>query len=91
MGKRPLRASTLLKKDKDGTLRKTAEGSQGGSIPFAANDPASTGKPAQAPKAAGDVPSREDGRDNQQTRIPGTGRTSLAPAAVNEPSEHGNM
>ena len=120
VGKRPLRVSTLLKKEKEGTLlkftreknakavtlpdgsgffigtvgkskKKMAEGSAGNVVPYANTDAQdSTGKPAQAPKASGEVPSREDGRDNQQIRIPGTGRNTFAPAASQDPAEHGN-
>ena len=94
VGKRPLRVSTLIAKDKAGTLRKHAgEGSIGNSVAFAADDPVgTTGKPATAPKGINDiVPTREDGRENQAIRIIGTGKNQFAPAAANEPSEHGNF
>jgi len=92
IGTRPLRVSTLLDKDKKGTLRKHAEGSIGNSVPFAADDPVgATGKPATAPKGINDiVPTREDGREQQATRIVGSGKNLFAPAASNEPGEHGN-
>ena len=89
--RRPMRVSTLLRKEKDGEICKHAEGSGGNVVPFANEDaPGVTGRAAQAPKSPNDVPSREDGRENAGTKIPGTGRFDMAPAASNSPEEHGN-
>jgi hypothetical protein len=91
IGKRPMRVSTLLRKDKEGEIYKHGEGSMGNVVPFSDEDaPGVTGRAAQAPKSPNDVPSREDGRENAGTKIPGTGRSVLAPAASNSPEEHGN-
>lgn len=91
LGRRPMRVSTLLRKDTEGTLRKHAD-SLGNSVPYAADDPPGmTGSPAKAPKGVNDSPSREDGRDQMAIKIPGTGRFSLAPAGSNTPEEHGNF
>lgn len=95
-GRRPMRVSTLLKKEKDGEIYKLSknaqgEGSGGNVVPFSdENAPGVTGNAAKAPKSPNDVPSREDGRDNAGTKIPGTGRFVLAPAAANSPEEHGS-
>lgn len=92
LGRRPLRVSTLLRKEKDSEIYKSAgDGSMGNVVPFADETaPGVTGRAAQAPKSPNDVPSREDGRENAGTKIPGTGRFDLAPAAANSPEEHGN-
>lgn len=91
-GRRPMRVSTLLRKEKDGEILKTGgDGSMGNVVPFSdENAPGVTGNAAKAPKSPNDVPSREDGRDNAGTKIPGTGRFVLGPAAANSPEEHGN-
>lgn len=94
-GRRPMSVHTLLRKEKDSEIYKFSknggEGSAGNVVPFANEDaPGVTGRAAQAPKSPNDVPSREDGRENAGTKIPGTGRFVLAPAAANSPEEHGN-
>lgn len=92
VGRRPLRVATLLRKEKDGEIYKfSGDGSMGNVVPFSNEDaPGVTGRAAQAPKSPNDVPSREDGRENSGTKIPGTGRFVMAPAAANSPEEHGN-
>ena len=102
-GRRPLRVSTMLKKEKDGTLfkytKQAGEGSGGNVVPYSNSDYQSstgasgpTGSPARGQPGPNDiVTSREDGREAMSTKIPAFARISLAPAAVNEPAEHGNF
>jgi len=100
--RRPMRVSTMLRKEKDGTLykyTKQADGSIGNVVPYSNSDYQSatgasgpTGTPAAAKPGPNDiVPSREDGREAMSTKIPAFARYSLAPAAVNTPEEHGNF
>ena len=80
-GRRPMSVSTMLKKEKDGTLfGKSAEGSLGTIIPFSTTDP-QDGAAAKAPRRdEGEVPSREDGREQASTKIPAGSRYTMAPA-----------
>lgn len=91
-GRRPMTVSTLLKKEKEGTLYKHAQF-------YAPAQPFSVGPadPAEArrPKKKGDVPSKEDGdvvqRGDQRdsvTTVHGLGQSSTNIGAVNHPAEH---
>ena len=85
-GRRPISASTLLQKEKEGEILKLSGdgGVAGTGTEYSNTDyPGVTGKPALAPRVKGEVPSREDGRENQATVIPGAGKTLLAPASTN--------
>lgn len=89
-GRRSMRASTLLRKEKEGTLWKEAgEGSLGNLVSTAAGEPPdATGSPARSPRTSSEVPSREDGRENVQTIL--VDGKQLPPATTNQPAEHGN-
>lgn len=91
-GKVPMRVSTLLKKEKDGTLWKTGgEGSVGNLVSTAAGDPPGmTGGSAKAPKSADEPASRDDAREHIAT-IPAPGVMVLAPAVSNTPAERTNV
>ena len=90
VGIRPARVSTLLRKEKEGTLWKMGEGSVGNLSATAASDPPNmTGSPARYNRTSSEVPSREDGRENTVTIMPRS-NTLLAPAATNYPGEQGN-
>jgi hypothetical protein len=86
-----MRASTLLRKEKEGTLWKEGgEGSMGNLVSTAAGEPPGmTGSPARSPRTTSEVPSREDGRENVQTVIVSDGK-QLPSATTNQPAEHGN-
>ena len=88
-GKRPLKVSTLLRKENEGSLwKKKAESSLGTIVSYADNDaPGTTGKPAKRQKTQQETPSREDGRDFAAT-VPGPGRTAYAPGVMS--AETGN-
>ena len=88
-GRRPLRVSTLLHKENNGSLwKKKTSSSLGTIVSYADNDaPGTTGKPAKREKMQQEPPSREDGRENTAT-TPGPGRTAYAPGAWN--AESGN-
>lgn len=80
VGRRPMSVSTMLKKEKAGTLFKQSEGSMGTIIPFSTTDP-QDGAAAKAPRRQeGEVPSREDGREQTSTKIPAGSRYTMAPA-----------
>lgn len=65
-GKRPMRVSTLLKKEKEGTLFKASAAGGGQAIAYqSSNEP--PGPAAKKPKSESDVPSREDGREMATT------------------------
>src|ERR1019366_124697 len=85
VGRRPMRVSTMLKREKDGELFKTTKAAGDGSIPYSNSDPQTstgangpTGTPATLPKVQGEVPSREDGREAAATKIPSGSRTVMA-------------
>jgi hypothetical protein len=92
-GRRPMTVTTLLKKEKEGTLYKHGQF-------YAPAQPFSTGPadPAEArrpKKKKGDVPSKEDGdvvhRADQRdsaTTVTGLGQSSTNIGAVNHPAEH---
>lgn len=91
-GRRPMTVSTLLKKEKEGTLYKKGQ-FYGPSQPVSVG-PADPGE-ARRPKKKGDVPSREDTdvvqRQDQResaTTVHGLGHSSTNIGAVNHPAEH---
>ena len=79
-GRRPMRAETLLRKEKEGTFYKKLAESGGITIPYAATDwqqvgMKSTKKPSESVEQS---LRREDGRDNTLT-INSSARQAMAP------------
>lgn len=61
-GRRPMRVSTLLRKEKEGTLYKHSADLAAGPLPTAPGTP--MGTPAVKPRKPGEVPTRDDMLDN---------------------------
>lgn len=87
-GRRPMRVATMLKKEKDGTLFKltktSGEGSVGNIVPFSTYDPQNGELEGAAKRKLqqGEVPSREDGREQAAVKIPAGSQYTMAPAAT---------
>ena len=97
-GRRPMKVTTLLRKEKEGTLYKHAQYSEQSSLFYTEDDP-KTGKATATKKRKGEVPSREDveqypkSHARQDQRLGTDSRPIQMNEAgyVNQPAEHGNF